>query len=423
MKILSFTQRFHLLFLLTFLVMIGCQAVKDPLDTARQQLHPAIHIITPMNNSAVAGTVKITFIVSNLDQDSLAVVELWVNGAFSGVKTTAATDSVEWSTTSCEDGSVCILSLKLSSDSFQNVFSDPVTVVVNNLNKPAVSELDSIIYMNNTFYISWSKTTSRDFKSYSLYESLRPDFNDSILIYYTDDISDTTYAVSGIGVAECRFYKLMVSDSSDLTACSAIKPAAVNGENDLLRYYFKIWKDLFLNRNQISDDYYNAHLEITSREILKWNSGISFRLRYTMHIDWAEIEAYDDFLVMLFSTESAYQHLNIRRDVYLTQEEITIVLDNHVFSSSIGKVNPVENLLYKNYDQAVAAFQTAVNCDKIFPREIVYYVPGKLPRIDGDPYFIGFGTLDSLDNRCIHGYFNLCNGAGSAHETVCIITN
>ncbi len=322
-----------------------------------------------------------------------------------------------------EDGSAHTLSLKLYPDPVRTFASAAVMVVVNNFKIPHISELDSITCMTNNFYISWSKNTSQDFKSYSFYESRQPDLGDSVLIYYGVNINDTSHIVSGIAADECRFYKLVVSDSSGLTATSVTKPASATGENGFLLYYFKIWKDLFLSRNQISAEYYDRHVEIISCELVKWNSGISFNLHYQLHIDWADVEAYDSFLIMLFSTESAYQHLEIRRDVYLTKAEISIILDNHVFNSGLGPVNPVENLLYANYDQAVAAFQAAVNCDKIFPQQIAYYVPGKLPRIDGNPYFLGFGTLDSLNNRCISGYFNLLSGTGSAHETVCRIIN
>jgi hypothetical protein len=408
---------------ITILIMSSCQSAKEPLGVDSHRLQPAIQIVTPSNNSAVSGEVKIIFMITNLVPDSLEVIELWIDDTYSGWNTTTVADSIEWDTVPYEDGSAHALCLKLYPDSARTFASDPVMVVVNNLKSPHISELDPITCLANNFYISWSKNTSRDFKSYSLYESGRPDLGDSVLIYYSADINDTSCIVSGIAAEECRFYKLVVSDSSDLTAASITKPASATGENGFLLYYFKIWKDLFMSRNQISQDYYDTHLEITSREIFHWQSGISFRLYYKLHIDWAEIQGVDDFLIVFFSTESGYQHLSIRRDVYLTKAEIEIVLDNHVFSSCIGPVNPVKNLLFTSYDQAVAAFQATVNCAKIFPQQTAYYVPGKLPRIDGDPYFIGLGTLDSLNNRCISGYFNLMTGIGLAHETVCVIIN
>jgi hypothetical protein len=54
---------------------------------------------------------------------------------------------------------------------------------------------------------------------------------------------------------------------------------------------------------------------------------------------------------------------------------------------------------------------------------ISYYVPGKLPREDGDPYFIGIGTLNKTQNRCIVGYMDLITGAAASHEDVCTISD
>ena len=408
---------------LMFLVLImGCQTSKGPLDSDREQ-KPSIQITDPLNHAHVTGIVKLKFIIVAQNTDTSGIIELWVDNTYTGVKTRTTVDSLEWNTQSCKDGSEHTLSLKLYLDSLNTVSSEPVSVIINNLNPPDISELDTITYSNNSFHIHWTRNSSQDFKSYSLYESLTPALADSTVIYSSENINDTLFTVTGIAVDECRFYRLVVTDSSELKSISAIQAASTSAETGFVRYYFKIWKNLFLTRNQISEDYYNSHLEIISCTIRKWDSGISFYLSYIMHIDWADIEGDDNFLVLLNSSATEYQHLNIPRDVYLTEREITVILDNRVYGSSIGKVNPVENLLYTDYEQAVSAFQTAVNCDKIFPQRLAYYVPGKLPRIDGDPYFIGFGTLDSLNNRCIDGYFNLITGIGSAHETVCIIIN
>ena len=144
-------------------------------------------------------------------------------------------------------------------------------------------------------------------------------------------------------------------------------------------------------------------------------------MEYTVRIAWAMIPEFDDFIVRLSSSESAYQHLPIPRDVYLTEAEVETVLDEGVFSSSVTRITPVETLAYCDQLEAVTALQEIANSDRIGFDRLSFYVPGRLPREDGHPYLFGRGQLDPFQNLCVEGRLNLVTRSGEAREGVCVI--
>ena len=184
-------------------------------------------------------------------------------------------------------------------------------------------------------------------------------------------------------------------------------------------YYLDFWKEEFLKRNSMSPGYFDAHISQIKTSTNCWNSGITFRVSYKVTIDWAEIDDYNDFMIKLASSDPAYQHLSIPRDTFLNASQLQIILDNEVASSSIGPVKSISSLKYGSYSTAVKAFQDSVKSRFIVPERMNYFVPGKLPRKDGYPYFIGYGIINRDLNQCIYGYFNLVTGESYADTTAC----
>jgi len=80
------------------------------------------------------------------------------------------------------------------------------------------------------------------------------------------------------------------------------------------------------------------------------------------------------------------------------------------------------NFKYKTFLEAKNIFLQATNKNMTIER-IDLYVPGKIPHEDGNPYFIGRGTINESENKCIKGYMNLVTGETKSWEDVCIIYN
>ena len=144
----------------------------------------------------------------------------------------------------------------------------------------------------------------------------------------------------------------------------------------------------------------------------------NFLIWYKVKIDWAEIPAYDQFIAKLRPGETLYG-LTLPKGVYLSEDEIEVLVNKNAFNSSIGIIKPIKKLKFSSKTQAIKTLQKIAKTDKIGFDRYTYYVPGKLPRTDGYPYLLGFGTIDYKKNECIRGYLNLVTGDGYAGKTAC----
>jgi len=87
---------------------------------------------------------------------------------------------------------------------------------------PSPSELYPVIYVNDTFIISWSENQESDFLSYTLFESLFPDMSNSEIIYQTFGIGDTLN-IFDIIPGQYRYYQIVVEDVWELQSESNIQ--------------------------------------------------------------------------------------------------------------------------------------------------------------------------------------------------------
>src|SRR5512145_952488 len=54
---------------------------------------------------------------------------------------------------------------------------------------------------------------------------------------------------------------------------------------DLCTEYLTIWKELFKEKNNLSQDFFDTYIELCNSEINSWADGISFRICYKFKID------------------------------------------------------------------------------------------------------------------------------------------
>ncbi len=94
--------------------------------------------------------------------------------------------------------------------------------------------------------------------------------------------------------------------------------------------------------------------------------------------------------------------------------------DRNASSENYNNIKCQYSLKYGIFSDAVNAFKTATNSN-MNVTEISFYVPGKVPRKDGNPYFIGRGTVNASANDCVVGYMNLVTGTTESHHDVCVI--
>jgi len=154
----------------------------------------------------------VTITCVSTDNEGVDKVELWVNGVSTGVSDNTEPYSLDWNTTTYEDG-FYVITVRSYDTSGNTTDSDPITLTVDNSGSyPTPVLLYSIFSQDGSFTITWSQNNDEDFSSYELYESTSEDMTDETLIYETNERTDTSYVVTGIGEEELRYYKVVVED-------------------------------------------------------------------------------------------------------------------------------------------------------------------------------------------------------------------
>jgi len=197
-------KKLHPLFPFLVFFFITCEDKKEE-DTTP----PTVTItFSPINS--VSEIVSITCI--STDNEGVEKVELWVNGVSTGVSDNSEPYSLDWNTTTYEDGSY-VITVRSYDTSENTTDSDPITLTVDNSGSyPTPVLLYPIFSQDGSFTITWSQNNDEDFSSYELYESTSEDMTDETLIYETNERTDTSYVVTGIGEEELRYYKVVVED-------------------------------------------------------------------------------------------------------------------------------------------------------------------------------------------------------------------
>ena len=192
-------------------------------------------------------------------------------------------------------------------------------------------------------------------------------------------------------------------------------------DTDTCNTYFKIWKELLISRNQLSESYFNDHVFPYRTEIDSWNDGKSFRVEYKIKIDWAEANLSDQFIIWLDpSTVGIYPSKPTPRSTNLSKAQINSLLDVFAFSSSIHKVAEIDHLKYASREEAIRVLQVASGVDNLGSGEVSYENPSF--NIDlGQPFLKVYATINKNENKCMSGKLNLITGDSEIREQPCMI--
>lgn len=129
-----------------------------------------------------------------------------------------------------------------------------------------------------------------------------------------------------------------------LISCKKDKLEKVNlCDSALCTQYYAVWKDIFLTRNNMTEEYFNKHINPYKTEMTSWNEGESFRVSYQVSIDWMICKLEDQFIVNITS-ETLFPDLTVKRGDYLTESEINQTISAFAFSSSINVIESNDHL-------------------------------------------------------------------------------
>jgi hypothetical protein len=213
---------------------------------------------------------------------------------------------------------------------------------------------------------------------------------------------------------DCSHYAMQ----TDEIVCSGLF-----GTSDTCLNYFNVWKQLFLFRNNMTEDYFNAHIFPCSTSLGKWNDGISFGISYKVKIDWVETILYDSFPVFLnSSTAGLYPSISVPRTTLLTKDQINSLIDASAFSAQMFTVASVNTLKYNSRQNAFKALIKAAKTDTLCTGAILYKNANKTNSTNGHPYFQASGDINWDKNQCITGLIDLVTGETTITPGYCYIS-
>jgi hypothetical protein len=180
---------------------------------------PELTIVSPTSGSTIGEIVQIK--VQTTDESGILKVDFYIQNSIVLSDTTLPYE-YEWNTTTNLDGEYKVK--VVSFDTEENFVESEFSVTVDNESKkPSVSEIDSLVYKDNSFVIYWSKNNDSDFKSYNLFISEDSMMSGKQIVFETNDRSQNSYTMSNVENGIYRFFQLITKDSYNLESSSQVK--------------------------------------------------------------------------------------------------------------------------------------------------------------------------------------------------------
>ena len=208
-----------ILILLSLFLMFSCETPEEP-DTT-----PPTVTIT-FSESSVNEIVSITCL--STDNEGVKKVELWVNGVSTGVTDETEPYSLDWNTTTYDDGSY-VITVRSYDTSDNTIDSSPITLTVDNsVSYPQSVSITSIVFGDGSFTITWNESTVSDFGSYELEKSVESTMGDYEVVYSTEIVTDTTYVDTDVDPLSYLYYRVSVIDTFSYKSKSQIVSSSLD---------------------------------------------------------------------------------------------------------------------------------------------------------------------------------------------------
>jgi len=170
-----------------------------------------------------------------------------------------------------------------------------------------------------------------------------------------------------------------------------------------------------MEKNHLTESYFNSHIELSSSSINVWNDGRSFSICYKIKLGWAEAYNCDQFMIKIDKSNQLYPAINIPRDTYLSKDQIRLEVNGNAFSSYIIKLSNVENLKFNSLDNAVKILTAKAKVNTLCARIIF------VDNTTGNLVLEADAQYDNEVNSCVLGRVDLITGATTVSEVPCMI--
>ncbi len=178
--------------------------------------------------------------------------------------------------------------------------------------------------------------------------------------------------------------------------------------------YLAIWKALLIEKNNLSYDFVDSHIELSESKIYSWADGISFRVCYKFKIGWAVAYNCDQFIIKINADNTIYPTLDLPRGTYLSKEKIKIAIENRAFSSNITKMSNTNSLKFISMESALNNLVEFSGINLCMNRIILDSATGNLVLEASAQY-------ENEPNLCIQGKIDLISEDKEVNNTPCWI--
>lgn len=205
----------------------------------------------------------------------------------------------------------------------------------------------------------------------------------------------------------------------EITTCELTEESGHGAKSicttDICSQYFNIWKDLIQEKNNLNQEFHDAHIAIHRTSLNSWAKGISYRVCYDFKIDWAVAYNCDHFIIKIDINNSHYPALDLPRDVYLNKDQIALVAENRAFSSEITKMTNSNELTSQSLENAMNELINFSEVNLLCLRKI------SLDSDSGNLVLKASAEYVDQENSCIFGTFDLITGIKEAIDGLCYI--
>lgn len=185
--------------------------------------------------------------------------------------------------------------------------------------------------------------------------------------------------------------------------------------DELCTEYLAIWKELIMGKNNLSQDFFDSHIELIKSEIHSWEKGVSFSICYNFNVDWATAFNCDQFIIKIDADNSFFPALDLPRDTYLTKDKIKLAVDNRAFSSEIIKIANVDNIKFSTPDNALSDLIEFSGVNQLCLKGIT------INEDNGHLILQAYAQYVDEFNSCIQGTIDLITGDKNVNDAPCFI--
>jgi|WetSurMetagenome_2_1015567.scaffolds.fasta_scaffold33756_3 hypothetical protein len=191
--------------------------------------------------------------------------------------------------------------------------------------------------------------------------------------------------------------------------------------------YETLWKNLFIRKNKITEDYFNEHFSVldtgvstdqsywlslgTRGEQVKTRGREYYNIMYKVSVDWAQFSNIDYFVIRDNNSEAYFTSDEVEENAFIPEE----VEKYPRKRSQISQFLQVDKLKENFFEAAQSLRELDEPMTQYIEPQYIYL------NNNGEISIYGSGCADYKANIGVEGFYNVNTGKGSSNQKYCRI--